>query len=825
MRGGRRRGPAKRAPKDIFIPGAKKEPKKLVVAPSHVFGVEVKQVWTASGCHNILLNQVPGLRSHVNYAHDFKIDEDYIFIESEGDLADLLTGIPGPQELIEEITCPKAFTIQDFFVTDTNLKNIQRSRGDRQHHSRQEVEKSHYSPKRIEKIGIDIDCWSDGNNNRRLFFDIIGWYPNQLEIIYIKNKDRKYHLISNQSTKYIEIDSLSGKEKFELWTENITWPLATIEKKFEEAYATISTELGPKELKFFMNRNKDYPQYYRYQNPAKIQYFIETKDWENKTHCYIFKQEIRGEVSLDLTRFGNIIKRRNKKVFAWRFIKIKITNKGKNISLDLEGEDLEEWKKWRIHDWSSHKLILSLEGKKGLELGRDLGLERELEEEMLYCDLLDATRNQITINPLEKLLVEEGELCKNLDTLEALHIILPGRRVIEIAIEERDIIDIKEDGITWRLREEFEPVLERVDEQFFQKGFCSEIVLRLEKMSFKYDEIKKEWVGLLNVNQEEIYQGMGSAGYHYSVEKSLKSKGGVYSTRLDFTFDIKEVNEKYLEKLWEERIFLIEINKQVYLIIKNVKEGDFRIKSNENVGGVKMKYGSIKDADGGRIFVQYHQINSFWKSQYTSSKYVAISNRNSQKGIFWESRNFNRMYQNRKIIEDDGWFSGDESRKEYIYPSDKGVKPQVLVEENKKSTKKKTTTKGKSSTKKEPTPRSTFVRKTSINKKITKSAKKKTAYRSALVDSGRYRKTSANKKETASDIISRVKNNRPKTDSNIETKKKKMKGKRKDKDREHKKLKKRLNDSKQLPQRAQKRAKEKLEDFYRGNPEYRGDKQ
>ena len=33
MRGGRRRGPAKRAPKDIFSPGAKKEPKKPVVAP------------------------------------------------------------------------------------------------------------------------------------------------------------------------------------------------------------------------------------------------------------------------------------------------------------------------------------------------------------------------------------------------------------------------------------------------------------------------------------------------------------------------------------------------------------------------------------------------------------------------------------------------------------------------------------------------------------------------------------------------------------------------------------------------------------------------
>ena len=34
MRGGRRRGPAKRAPKDIFSPGAKKEPKKPVVAPT-----------------------------------------------------------------------------------------------------------------------------------------------------------------------------------------------------------------------------------------------------------------------------------------------------------------------------------------------------------------------------------------------------------------------------------------------------------------------------------------------------------------------------------------------------------------------------------------------------------------------------------------------------------------------------------------------------------------------------------------------------------------------------------------------------------------------
>ncbi len=34
MRGGRRRGPGKRAPKDIFRPGAKKEPKKPVVAPT-----------------------------------------------------------------------------------------------------------------------------------------------------------------------------------------------------------------------------------------------------------------------------------------------------------------------------------------------------------------------------------------------------------------------------------------------------------------------------------------------------------------------------------------------------------------------------------------------------------------------------------------------------------------------------------------------------------------------------------------------------------------------------------------------------------------------
>jgi hypothetical protein len=34
LRGGRRRGPAKRAPKDIFSPGAKKEPKKPVVAPT-----------------------------------------------------------------------------------------------------------------------------------------------------------------------------------------------------------------------------------------------------------------------------------------------------------------------------------------------------------------------------------------------------------------------------------------------------------------------------------------------------------------------------------------------------------------------------------------------------------------------------------------------------------------------------------------------------------------------------------------------------------------------------------------------------------------------
>ncbi len=33
MRGGRRRGPAKRAPKDIFSPGAKKEQKKTVVTP------------------------------------------------------------------------------------------------------------------------------------------------------------------------------------------------------------------------------------------------------------------------------------------------------------------------------------------------------------------------------------------------------------------------------------------------------------------------------------------------------------------------------------------------------------------------------------------------------------------------------------------------------------------------------------------------------------------------------------------------------------------------------------------------------------------------
>ena len=34
MRGGRRRGPAKRAPKDIFSPGAKKEQKKPVVSPT-----------------------------------------------------------------------------------------------------------------------------------------------------------------------------------------------------------------------------------------------------------------------------------------------------------------------------------------------------------------------------------------------------------------------------------------------------------------------------------------------------------------------------------------------------------------------------------------------------------------------------------------------------------------------------------------------------------------------------------------------------------------------------------------------------------------------
>ena len=34
MRGGRRRGPAKRAPKDIFSPGAKREPKKPVVTPT-----------------------------------------------------------------------------------------------------------------------------------------------------------------------------------------------------------------------------------------------------------------------------------------------------------------------------------------------------------------------------------------------------------------------------------------------------------------------------------------------------------------------------------------------------------------------------------------------------------------------------------------------------------------------------------------------------------------------------------------------------------------------------------------------------------------------
>ena len=102
----------------------------------------------------------------------------------------------------------------------------------------QEKEIEEYQRKRIQKLGAEVDCWVNGDEEGKLFFKVI-WGKNNREF-FAKHRDRKYNFErckNEQDHYFIEIDfsELIEQEEFIIYNKSneIEIPISRITKNFK----------------------------------------------------------------------------------------------------------------------------------------------------------------------------------------------------------------------------------------------------------------------------------------------------------------------------------------------------------------------------------------------------------------------------------------------------------------------------------------------------------------------------------------------------------------------------------------------------------------
>ena len=281
---------------------------------------------------------------------DFKVNEEVIIVKIER-----------PEKLghdILEKTTGRPLN-NDFIILDCKKIAIEK-----------EIKQNNLNKdKFVQKLGKDIDCWTDINEDGRLIFEMKKGFPEgKLTVRYNEND---YKLIKiDAETCYADISNLSGDGKFELRVESLDWPYAKIKKNIIEE----------KELYFRIKNNKiiEIEQFSQPVGrfPQLIEILIRVKLWDGNDEVYSL--EYRGEeVNIEEILLND---KKTKNIVAWSFHSIRIVDDEFVIKYQLSRK-VEKWRKWKILTESTHKILLSpkfmseFKGNKTIDIGKNMPAE------------------------------------------------------------------------------------------------------------------------------------------------------------------------------------------------------------------------------------------------------------------------------------------------------------------------------------------------------------------------------------------------------------------------------------------------------------------
>lgn len=254
----------------------------------------------------------------------------------------------------------------------------------------QEAKIEEYQRKRMQKLGAEVDCWVNDDEEGKLFFKVI-WGKNNGEFI-VKHRDIKYNLKRCKNVQdyyYIEIDSeLIGQEEFIIYNKSnkIEIPISRITKNFESKRLLLEIDSSNSNIIIHSkNITKDGP--YPPDFESRIQIKLDILDWSggkwntglelnqvflndnsifNGSGMYYKRNSFTrlstiliGDnlIEIDINSIMERGEKDYRNIAAWKVREISIISKEKNITYSIKRMDAMHWQ--ALSSIYKHKVILN----------------------------------------------------------------------------------------------------------------------------------------------------------------------------------------------------------------------------------------------------------------------------------------------------------------------------------------------------------------------------------------------------------------------------------------------------------------------------------